>query len=108
MTKEQQLQEMEKSKKCNACVHNAVCQELEEFRDPLGWISTEGEFVCSYYEANCRKQSEGEWKPIKQYSERWGVEIINHYHCSVCDNLQYTDSANYCPNCGAKMKGGNE
>lgn len=34
---------------CKDCIHCAVCERLEEFRDPLGWINTEDEFVCSYY-----------------------------------------------------------
>ena len=50
MTKEKQIEEMAKAKKCETCTHNAVCQELEEFRDPLGWINTKDEFVCSYYD----------------------------------------------------------
>lgn len=45
-----QIEEMAKAKKCNTCIHNAVCEKLEEFRDPLGWVDTEGEFGCSYYE----------------------------------------------------------
>ena len=39
---------MTKSEKCANCIHDAVCEKLEEVRDPLGWINTEGEFVCSY------------------------------------------------------------
>ena len=50
--RDKQIEEMAKAKKCGTCIHNAVCQELEEFRDPLGWISTKGEFICSYY-TNC-------------------------------------------------------
>lgn len=54
-----QIDEMAKAKKCNACIHNAVCEKLEEFRDSLGWVSTEGKFVCSYYEkAGYRKATE--------------------------------------------------
>lgn len=59
MNGDKQIEEMAKSKKCQTCIHNAVCQELEEFRDALGWVSTEGEFVCSYYDnAGYRKASE--------------------------------------------------
>ena len=56
------------------------------------------------YDAGWRKQIEVEWLPIKQYSEKWGVETINYYRCPICDNLKYTDGANYCSKCGAKMK----
>ena len=46
-----------------------------------------------------RKQSEGEW--IKDNNKRT---------CSLCGYLYYSnnDNFNYCPNCGAKMKGGAE
>ena len=47
------------------------------------------------YNAGYRKQSEGEWIGI------WD------YECSVCN--EYNDiKTKYCPNCGAKMKGGAE
>lgn len=36
-------------KNCKNCIHSAICDELEEFRDPLWFINTEEEFVCSYY-----------------------------------------------------------
>lgn len=50
MSIDKQIGELEKAKKCNTCIHNAVCQELEEHLDSLGWISTKGEFFCSYYD----------------------------------------------------------
>lgn len=50
MNRDKQIEEMAKAKKCNTCIHNAVCQELENFRDSLGWINTKDEFVCSYYD----------------------------------------------------------
>jgi hypothetical protein len=34
---------------CKDCIHYAICEKLEEFRDPLGWVNTKDEFVCSYY-----------------------------------------------------------
>ena len=56
-----------------------------------------------------QKPVKAEWTPIKQYSERWGVETINYYRCSNCGSLRYTHSDNYCSKCGAKMaKGENQ
>ena len=37
-------------------------------------------------------------------------DVLIHWHCSVCKNCYYLEepNANYCPNCGAKMFGGEE
>ena len=47
----------------------------------------------------------GEWIPIEQYNDVFKVNIIHHYECSNCKILEYTDSFNYCPNCGTMMRG---
>ena len=61
------------------------------------------------YALGYRKQSEGEWKFIEV--EAWRGAI---YECTNC-KARYNDKYNfeslgfaYCPNCGAKMKGGAE
>ena len=36
-----------------------------------------------------------------------GVLTTNLPHCSVCENVP-CDEANFCPNCGADMRGDNE
>ena len=43
------VKEIAKARKCGTCVHSDVCSILEEVRDPLGWVDTQNEFVCSYY-----------------------------------------------------------
>ena len=84
--KEKQIEEMA----CKNCIHYEVCmyvnaqavecaraENCKLFRDTAGY----------------RKQSEGEW--IGDWD----------YECSVCH--EYHDfKTNFCPNCGAKMKGG--
>lgn len=45
-----------------------------------------------------RKQIKGEW--IKKYDK------APRYVCSVCNHLFNNKEYKYCPNCGAKMKGG--
>jgi ribosomal protein L37AE/L43A len=45
------------------------------------------------------KQSEGEWETFPS--------IGTAYRCSHCKGLTIT-RFDYCPNCGAKMKGGGE
>ena len=49
------------------------------------------------YNAGYRKVSEGEWKRNK--------ENCLYNKCSVCE-YEHCRENNFCPNCGAKMKGG--
>lgn len=85
--------------KCENCLHYRACILNSEYVPTL----------CRIYEdrTNYRKQSEGEW-----------VRVMNHKECSRCGyNAPYKkikagyhlqDLANFCPNCGAKMKGESE
>ena len=61
------------------------------------------------YNAGYRKQSEGiannatttgEWKKLYDKAPR--------YVCTACNHLYNNKEYKYCPNCGAKMKGGAE
>jgi hypothetical protein len=62
------------------------------------------------YNAGYRKQSEGEWKQ----ADSGGNHVNGFMVCSVCDvmipeckDAYYCLSRlDYCPRCGAKMKGG--
>jgi hypothetical protein len=47
-----------------------------------------------------KKQSEGEWISLEPE--------IGLFACSLCDHRILRSKCNYCPNCGAKMKGGAE
>ena len=90
MSKEQ-IEEMAKdlcqlNRDCAECSHSGMCQATK--------------YANRAYSAGYRKQSEGEWKVNGVY-----FKTLN---CSVCDytaNSIY-EKTNYCPNCGAKMKGG--
>lgn len=59
-----------------------------------------------------RKQIEGEWIAKK---EMYRTPSAKNYYCSNCEKNATFDSfmgtsriTKYCPNCGAKMKGGAE
>ena len=56
------------------------------------------------YNAGYRKQSEGEW--TKEVTDMWHCSVCLH-PCLLNGGGDYTLS-NFCPNCGAKMKGGAE
>ena len=95
MSKEKQIGEMVKTvSACECdCLNCKTCYSWE---------------LCeALYNAGYRKQSEGEWKPSDIPQEK--------YVCSVCGGAcWYYDyqgdvaKSRYCPNCGAKMKGGAE
>ena len=70
------------------------------------------ELCVDLYNAGYRKQSEGEWIKINPNNL-----LIGEYYCSCCnDVIDIADGREtpldrkmyYCPNCGAKMKGGEE
>ena len=48
-----------------------------------------------------RKQSEGEWIEVENV-------FLYRYKCSLCENVMLGKMKNFCPNCGARMKGGEE
>ena len=56
--------------------------------------------ALALYDAGYRKKSEGEW--IKDNTRKFE----NKYNCSVCDYRFFGIPTPYCPNCGAKMGGG--
>lgn len=92
MDKEKQIEGM-----AEALRH--VC-EGECIRNKDGLIDCEVCKACHLYEAGYRKQSEGEWVTKG--------DIFKTYHCSVCNySVDYPkQKTTYCPECGAKLKGG--
>ena len=76
----------------------ALAEEIEGYRKK---IQSMEEYIAS---RSPHKQCEGEWIRNRQTSE---------YICSLCGAIGPVDclkedfyESNYCPNCGAKMKGG--
>ena len=57
--------------------------------------------ICELTYFKDRKQKEGEWQ-MKVYP------ITSCSVCGVLRSVEYQQGWNYCPNCGAKMKGGAE
>lgn len=92
MSEEKQIEEMAKIiasscyKSCSECNSEAID----------GTACIEVRSAEALYNAGYRKQIEGEWK--KRGNEKT---------CSLCKFIYYSnnDEWNFCPTCGAKMKG---
>ena len=70
-------------------------------------------FAEHLYNAGYRKQSEGEWIAYPDEHEICATEFVcSNCKESFCTNemtdWEFIETMKYCPNCGAKMKGGAE
>ena len=97
MSRQKQIEEMAKimSKCITSWLNNETPKTLPDY------------IAEALYTAGYRKQSEGEWVFKGAYYE------ADECTCSVCGQLLTTAKGkrmNFCPNCGAKLKGddGNE
>ena len=95
MSREKQIEEMARA----MCPFskNTLCRECSDecfYKD----------YAERAYNAGYRKQSEGEWI-VKNPMVR--SPLARNYYCSAC-KYEPIEVKSYCPNCGAKMKGGGE
>jgi hypothetical protein len=91
MSKEKQIEEMAK-----------VIEITEQVaRDAHCGYPSPRMYAKDLYWHGYRKQKEGEWK-MKVYP------ITSCSVCGVLRSVEYQQGWNFCPNCGAKMKGGAE
>ena len=85
-----------------------IAELSDEIQNAVNGCSSywSGLIAESLYNADYRKQSEGEW-----IEERYIDDKRSDFKCSVCeyDDTFYRNLVNrfykFCPNCGAKMKG---
>ena len=103
MNREKQIEE-------TYIVNNEQIEEMANFLWKNTLIHTED--LChdvseTCYNAGYRKQSEGEWLNAGMFGDM--------AKCSVCGLIEHSlnevysrGTYKYCPNCGAKMKGGAE
>lgn len=54
--------------------------------------------------ADVRENIRGEWV---YHTEPLAGSPYGHYTCSLCDEMSW-DESNFCPNCGAQMRGDND
>ena len=94
--KDKQIEEMAMVV-CSKCVVSKRCRF---YKKPCSAIKAECEAL---YNAGYRKQSEGEWI----WTENGNADYEKYWVCSNCKEHDFVKSK-FCPNCGAKMKGGEE
>ena len=99
MSKEKQIEEMAKD------VSRSIVWNRNEYAT-IDCLETAYNLSLKGY----RKQSEGEWIWINQATGYLEPPYGDTCKCSLCDFVIDVSESNYnfCPNCGAKMKGGAE
>jgi hypothetical protein len=111
MTREKQIREMAR----DLCCAKICPKEIRAECIGLGDCDQSKYVAVHLYNEGYRMQSEGEWK---QTTEPLGCHDVDCVECSACgeswvldEDFDYDvvkDFWNYCPACGAKMKGGAE
>ena len=86
-----------------------VSNSIMTWANEMPPISNPHFVATNLYNAGYRKQREGEWIAKK---EMYRTPSTRNHYCSNCEKNAPFDSfmgvsriTNYCPNCGAKMKG---
>lgn len=69
----------------------------------LGWIQEHDRILTE--SAQDRKRNVGKWMIQKYRVNRSEHDEISFYICSECGRANWTKEDNYCPNCGANMRG---
>ena len=94
---------------CYDCIHSSVCTPYNTPNDDYPNIGD-----CPHFKdkANYVEVKFGEW--IKT-EEPLGWQDVDCVECSVCheswivdEDYDFSEYWNFCPNCGANMKGGAE
>lgn len=83
---------------CNNCIHNEVCITCITAAQNLSDKEITG-IVCNYYE------SRADVEPVRR--GKWIINSDGYYpQCSECmKEPQGRVMTDWCPNCGAKMRG---
>lgn len=90
---------------CKDCIHYKACMHtrtaiLDPYQACLSDNDTE---ECSdWFTTDVQEVKHAKW--VEQVKIRKNGEVrLVHWQCSLCGCFLGTNTANYCPNCGAKM-----
>ena len=94
------------------CIHTDmdgfICTAFASEGEAVWMVGLPNGCFCEMYAPREEKQIEvvyGEWITRKNSQMSYN-HLITNYECSVCHTWSRYHS-NYCPNCGARMDGGN-
>ena len=86
---------------------NQIDELAKDIRSMLRADAMSRAMASLLYGKGWRKQSEGEWLERTELLTWCEDDVEIFYECSCCATKNFGESP-YCPNCGAKMKGGVE
>lgn len=106
MSEEKQIEEMAK---CCPFLKNGKCKGDEPIDGDCDLMCKMFGFITNLIQEGYRKQSEGEWSRFQvNCSKGYGQVYYQHKDCDFNATQLFPSPYHYCPNCGAKMKGGAE
>ena len=85
-------------------IHCAECDSYHGVRCRACWVDDTLDYIDSETAADVMPVRHGRWVEKEKYT--FGIM----YDCSLCENriLDNGHPWNYCPNCGADMRGSND
>lgn len=72
---------------------------------PNLYYASEHELIRTFPAVDVKPVVHAEWSIV--YVDRGHIDMEKMYKCSACGGRKYNDYL-YCPECGARMDGGNE